>query len=127
MPSPPTRPGRLRSRVRFDKRGVPAVTSPASPDYGNSEGDWQSQFTKWAEVRPIKGGEGVIAARLTGRQPVLVFVRSDSETRLVTTDWRAIEVLADGTERLYNIRGVEDMERKNAYLTLICERGVAEG
>lgn len=117
----PTNAGRLKSRVRFEKR------SAALPDaYGTVEGDWVEQFTRRAEVKPLKGAESVIAARLQGRQPAVMVVRRDSETKAITTDWRAVEIMP-GDERTYNIRGVDDMERDNRWITLLCEAGVADG
>src|SRR5215207_3829940 len=53
---------RLRHAVRFERRAN-------SPDeYGNELGDWQPRISAiWAEVKPLRGTEEVLAAKLQGR------------------------------------------------------------
>lgn len=134
MAKAPSSAGRLKAKVRFEARedllaGSPAWggSSPTEEDYGNTEGTWQTQFTRWADIQPLRGGEAVMAARLEGKQPVLIIVRRDSDTKGITTDWRAVEIMPDATERSYNIRAGDDMERDNRFVTLLAERGVADG
>ncbi len=75
----------------------------------------------------MRGGEGVQAQRLVGTQPVLIIVRSDSESREITSDWRAVE-MKDGTAvRYYALQLVEDMERERKFITMIAEAGEPDG
>ena len=127
MAKAPTSAARLKCKVRFDIRADLSADSPPDDGYGNVDGGWQQQFTRRAEIKPLQGGESVMASRLDGRQPVLIIVRRDSETKTITTDWRAVEIMPDATERPYNIRSAEDMERDNRFVTLLAERGVADG
>lgn len=113
--------GSLRFRVRFDKQVE--VEDPA----GGTVSSWQEQFTRWADIRPMKGSEPVIAQRLTGIQPVLIIVRSDSETRQITPAWRAVELLNNVPVRYYALKTAEDMERRKQYITMVAEAGTADG
>lgn len=112
--------GGMRARLRFERRGY------ADDGAGNAgqTGPFEAQFSRRARLVPLKGGESVIAARLAGTQPVAVEIRSDSDTRTITTSWRAVDVNS-GAE--YNIRSIADMEQKGAWLTLLCETGGPSG
>jgi len=77
------RAGQLRERIAFDKR------RETDDGAGNLEGAFEEQFVVWAEVLRLRGGEGVIAARLEGKQPVVITVRQSAATRLIKADWRA--------------------------------------
>src|SRR5215207_2893777 len=108
----------LRDRISFQVRG-----ETPDDDLGNPvAGDFVEQFVRSAKVQPLRGGEAVTAARLEERQPVLIFVRSDEDTRRITNDWRAVDARS-GT--IYEVKTVEDMERRREWLTLLCESGVA--
>ncbi|MGE0845837.1 MAG: phage head closure protein [Flavobacteriaceae bacterium] len=97
-----------------------------SDGYGNHKGEWSSQFRRRAYIGPMRGGESVIAGRLEGTAPTIIVVRYSSETKAITSDWRVVELLPDGTEGpAYAIRQAEDMERERQWITLLCERGVA--
>lgn len=110
------RAGTLRERVTLQKRSV-----QANDGYGNTLSDFADQFSVDARIAPLKGGETVLAARLTGTQPVVVTVRRSSSTVLIDTDWRLVDARA-GT--IYNIRAVTPDEKKR-HIDLLCEAGVA--
>jgi SPP1 family predicted phage head-tail adaptor len=108
--------GELRERVTFSRRAA------VDDGHGNTvSGPWTDEFTVWARVRHLRGGEEVMASRLSGRQPVVLTVRRSPESEGVTTDWRATDA-ASG--EVYNIRSVTPDEER-AYFDLLCERGVA--
>ena len=69
----------------------------------------------------LRGGEAVLASRLTGKQPVIVTIRTSAAARLITPEWRMRDVRT-GVE--YNIRSVEPTEDR-AWLQMLCESGVA--
>lgn len=110
----------LRDRVAFDQRQV------VSDGAGNVEGDFAEEFRRAAQITPRLGGETVMAARLSGRQPATIRVRQDSETRQVNESWRVRNV-RDGTA--YQIRSKVDPLQHTAergmYFDLLCEAGVA--
>lgn len=110
----------LRDRVAFEQQQA------ASDGYGNAEGEFAEEFRRAAQIIPRLGGETVIAARLSGRQPVTIRVRQDSQTRQVDESWRVRDV-RKGT--IYQIRSKVD-PRQHAtehgmYIDLLCEAGVA--
>lgn len=77
--------GNLRARLSFQAR------EEVDDGYGNTvSGDFKEQFQDHAEMKALKGGEAVIASRLQGKQPFLISVRSHTNTRRITTDWRAV-------------------------------------
>lgn len=108
--------GKLTHRLAFASREL------VDDGYGNQEGEFVDAFTRWAEIIPLKGGENVLAARLTGVQPVVIRVLRDSETLDIAPDWRATDV-NEGT--IYALHSVADMEQKRQYLTITAEAGVA--
>ena len=79
---PITGSGDLRQRL------VWAEPVGASDIYGNEQQAWADRFTIRAQITPRLGGEAVEAARLEGRQPVVVRVRNSPDTRLIRTNWR---------------------------------------
>lgn len=111
--------GGLRERVAFEKRVA------SSDDYGNPiAGDFVFEFETWARIRPLIGGEAVLAARLGGEQPVVITVHYSDQTKTITTDWRARDARL-GT--LYNIRSVANNDERKAYLDITAASGQATG
>ena len=111
-------PGQMRERVRFEAR------APAIDDYGNAiTGDYAPRFERAALYLMRPGSETMIAARLTGRQPVSIIVRLDSQTRTITADWHAVDT-RDGTVWAI-IAPPVDMDRTGQWLTITAEAGVA--
>lgn len=107
--------GQLREMVAFDE------VAESDTSYGIVAGDWDEQFQRAARIKPLLGSEPVIAQRLQGVQPMVITVRSDSETRLITTAWRARNVR---TGQAFQIRAITPDERR-AYIDLLCEWGPA--
>lgn len=75
----------MTRRLRFES---PAPTRNALNEV---EDGWQQEFTRWAEVFARMGSETILAARLTGVQPVEITVLRDSDTRRITSAWRAVD------------------------------------
>ncbi|OWK25068.1 hypothetical protein AJ87_15165 [Rhizobium yanglingense] len=77
--------GQLYQRVAFDERAL------SSDGHGNEENDFVQQFECRADFTFLRGGETVIAGRLEGRQPIVVRVRANSNTRQANgKDWARI-------------------------------------
>lgn len=106
--------GDLKERVAFASR------IEVRDEYGGSEGAWETHFERPAMFIMRPGSEQITGARLEGRQPVIIVVRYDSETREIGTDWQLTDVR---TTKTYAVRAVEDMDRKRQWITLICEGG----
>ena len=115
-----TEAGDFRHRVEFWKR------EDVNPDYPDDLGDVQSrfvkQFTVWAKVQAKFGGEAVIAARLTGQQPVTIMVRQSSQTNQIETDWQARD---SKSGEIYAIRSIVDPDDMRQYFEILTQTGVA--
>ena len=111
--------GELRHRVTFAER------NQVQDEYGNVSTGWLVRFTAAANITPRLGGETVEAARLAGRQPVVIRVRQTPDTRRVTTDWKATD--QRGTE--YNVRTAVDPYlgdgNRGMWIDMLAESGVA--
>ena len=81
----------------------------------------KDDFTTRAHFRFLRGSETVQAARLQGKQPVVVTVRRNSKTAQITTD-TAMRDARTGTE--YNIRAVVQTEDRQ-FVEITAESGVA--
>lgn len=112
--------GELRYRVKFSER------NEVEDVYGNISTGWLDRFTVSANITPLLGGETVQAARLAGRQPVVIRVRRSPDTAQIRTDWRATNV---DTATEYNIRTAADPHEGNAqhgkWVDMMAEAGVA--
>lgn len=109
--------GSLYHLFAFDARD--AVSDGA----GNTQGAFVEQFQCNAGRLVLRGGETVMAARLEGRQPVILSVRAETRTNRITSDWRARDVR---TGEVFNIRSIQPSEKRDA-IELLCEAGVADG
>jgi head-tail adaptor len=111
--------GSLRHRVTFAERDT------TQDEYGNVSGGWIDRCTVAANITPRLGGEAIDAARLAGRQPVMIRVRATPLTRRITTDWKATD--QDGTA--YNVRTAIDAFMGSVdhgyYIDMMAEAGVA--
>ena len=112
-----TAAGNLRERLTFQRRAL------TSDGYGNSAGDWQSEFTCAAELRPRMGGETVLQERLAGRQPYTVTIRYSAEAAEVTPEWRAFD--ARNPSRIFNIRSGSNPDMKRRFIELLVDENVA--
>jgi head-tail adaptor len=111
--------GDLRYRVTFAER------DSVEDEYGNVTTGWIDRFTVSANIIAKLGGEAVDAARLAGRQPVVIRVRKSPDTSLITTDWKA----TDQAGHEYNIRAAIDPligdSQHGFWIEMIAETGVA--
>jgi SPP1 family predicted phage head-tail adaptor len=108
--------GQLRERVTFQRRGT------LQDDYGNVQaGDWENQFTVWANIAPARGREEVLAQRLQGIRPVEITVRWTSQTVLIQPEWRAVNTRHP--EQIFNIHDIRDPDGKRAWNILTCTLG----
>ena len=88
---------------------------------GGITAGFAERFTCRAGYVHLRGGEAVLAARLGGQHTQVVRVRSASETRAVTTDWRIIDK-RDGTT--FNVRDITPSDDRR-FLDFLCQSGVA--
>ena len=108
--------GKLRDRVTFGSRDI------VDDGYGNEvSGPFEDRFTVWAGITYLRGSESVLAARLEGRQPAVVRVRSSALARQITTDW---QMRNERGGVIYAVRSVIETEDR-AFLDIAVEAGVA--
>lgn len=107
----------MRERFTIQRR------SETDDGYGNTVGEWADQLTVWGGIEFRRGGEGVLAARLTARQPALLVIRTSSQGRSILPDDRAVNAR---TGEVFNIREVPREARDNrGFLEMLVEAGVA--
>lgn len=110
--------GDLFHSVAFDR----PVTAPDG--HGGTETRWSepaAQLAARAHILYLRGGETVQAARLQGRQPVVVTIRRSAATLAISESWRMRDVRA-GVE--YQIRAIVPTEDRQ-FLEITAESGVA--
>lgn len=111
-----TRAGALKERIEFQKRVY------AQDGYGNEQSSFEPVFECRAGYNSMRGSESVIAARLTGVQPLRIRVRSTTETRAVQPDWRIRDM---NTNKLYALTAVvQDFDNKD-WMDIFVTEGVA--
>lgn len=112
--------GMLRDRVTFER------LNDGTDDLGNvSDGTWSEiggagQSTVWGGFRPERSGERLEAGRTESSVMGTLTVRSSTVTRSIT---EADRVQIDSVA--YDIRGITNPDRRNKYLEMTVERGVA--
>lgn len=107
----------FKTVLAFERRAM------VSDDFGNEQaGDWQELCRRSCAIRPLKGGERVIAGRLEGQVPALIFVRLDEITKQARASWRLRNVESG---EFWAVRSAADMEQKRRFITMSCESGVA--
>lgn len=108
--------GSLRARVHCQKR------VEIDDGYGNTVGEWQTQFTIATAFIPKNGGEQVLAGRLQGVQAYIVTIRQSDQSRRITPEWRLLDA-HDGRE--FNIRSLADPTGRRKWFELLVQHGVA--
>lgn len=108
---------RLRERVAFDPPMLDA------DGYGGVETAWDTENTYEcsADFLFLRGGETVQAARLEGRQPVVVSIRACTAARAITPAWRMRDRRSG---MIYNIRAIVPTDDRK-WIEITAESGVA--
>ena len=103
--------------VSFQRRGE------VDEGYGNKvDGDFAEVFREWARVKPMKGGEGVVEARLSARQPAILTVRATAAAEAVNSDWIAVT-----GGMVWNIKEPPRLTEDRQFLEMLVERGRVNG
>jgi|AntAceMinimDraft_8_1070364.scaffolds.fasta_scaffold110817_3 head-tail adaptor len=95
--------------------------------YGNDAAEtWADVIaSEPAAIRPLRGGESVIAAKLQSTGLVEIKVRYSERTSQISEAHRLVNTRTPA--EVYNIRYIEQPDQRGRYLVLTCERGVAHG
>lgn len=112
-----TRAGDLRQRLAFQRRGT------ADDGYGKDVGGaYETQFEERAGLRPLRGTETIMAARLQGLQHYTVRVRQSARTRMISTAWRIVD--ARDATRVFAITSPPiDPDQKGLWLEMVAVEG----
>ncbi len=110
-----TSAGDLRERVTFSSEEA------GSDDAGGTVTGFVDRFTVWAQYTHLRGGEAVLAARLEGRHSQIIRIRASTQTRQITTDWRATDAR---TGQVFNIRDVTPMPDR-MWIDILVQSGAA--
>lgn len=105
----------LRDRYRFDQRGEDAN--------GDRLGAFEPGFTVWTRTTWLRGGEGVLAQRLEGKQPVILTVRATAQTREITNGFRAVDARTDVEFNITSVSPAKDP----GFLDILAIAGGAAG
>ena len=109
--------GAMRQKIHFQRR------IEKEDEYGNTVTDFETVFTDAAEFVPLRGGEAVMGARLTGIQPFIVRVHSSTQTRAVEAAWQIVDARSGV---VYAITAPPvNTDQKNAYLDIMVTQGKA--
>ena len=114
--------GDLRQRVKFERR------ASGTDQYGNEQTGFAAlspAVERACSLQPSRGGESVIAGRLSGTALWDCWVRDDTGTRSVQVGDRAVD-MRDAT-RVWNVRFTEDMDGRRTWRLIQMESGVADG
>ena len=85
---------------------------------GNLIQAYPDAFTAWANLRPLRGGESILASRMQSRAPAIVTFRTSTQAREVTSEWR---VVIDG--RIYEAKEDPRETQDRAFLEMLIEGG----
>lgn len=99
----------------------------AEPDWSGhpAEPNWQVRFSTRASLTFLRGGEAVIGARLTARQPAILTIRNSVMARSILPSDRAVDAR---TGEIFNIREQPRVSRENrGFLEMLVEAGATDG
>lgn len=112
--------GALRHRITVERR------TAADDGFGNTVSDtWAAVISDVpAEIRPLRGDEGVEASKIEARGLFEVKVRQSSRTLQIAASDRIKDAR---TGQLMNVRYIENPDIRGKFLKIVCESGVANG
>lgn len=108
-------PGKRDQRVAFQ-----SLTTTDDGQGGQSDPVWTTQFSRWCQVKFLRGNERLMAQQLESPRDYRVICPRDSQTATVTTSWRLL-----WRGKALNIRTIADEGPRPQDMMLECESGVA--
>lgn len=107
------RTGELRNRVSLWGRSPDGTDGWGQP----VPGEFEEQGKVWAKIHPLKGGETVMANRLTGIQPAIFTVRYSTLTARVDPSWQ----LKTDDETTWDVKAVSDPDGRKKFLEILAQ------
>lgn len=84
--------------------------------HGNTRGAFQEVFRDWGGFKFLRGGEGVVEARLASKQPAILTLRCTQQAKAIEPHWL---VVAGG--RSYEVKEQPRQTDDRMYLELLVE------
>lgn len=106
---------------KLDHRAVFSIRSEIRDDYGGTRDEWIVQFTEWAAVKYLRGGEAVMEARLASRNPVVVTIRNSARARTITSEWQVELRSRSGVTKVYAVKEDPRPAEGDGFLEMLCE------
>ena len=107
--------------MRLDHRATFSARREISDEYGGTRDEWVPQFTEWAEVKYLRGGERIMEARLASRNPVIVSIRNSERARQITSEWQVELRSRSGVTKVYAVKEDPRPSEHDAYLEMLAE------
>ena len=105
----------------LDHRAIFSARREISDEYGGTRDEWVPQFTEWAEVKYLRGGEAVMQARMASRNPVIITVRNSERAQQITSEWQVELRSRSGVTKVYAIKEDPRPSEQDAYLEMLAE------
>lgn len=110
--------GKLKTRASFERRAL--------DDQADRLGDWTVEFERDGDLIYLRGGEGVLAERLSGRQPAVLTLRDEDCMQSLNTDWRGF--LTDQPSQTFGVISREPSREKGPrFVDVVIVFGRADG
>ncbi|AXC50060.1 head-tail adaptor protein [Paracoccus suum] len=110
-----------RTVPNLDYQATFSARETVETDMGGTEDAWVPQFTEWAAVKHLRGGESVMQARLASRNPVIITIRNSARARRITSEWQAELRDRTGIRKVYAIKEDPRPTEANGYLEMLAE------
>ena len=105
----------------LDHRAIFSARREISDEYGGTRDEWVMQFTEWADVKYLRGGESIMEARLASRNPVVVTIRNSARARQITSEWQVELRSRSGVTKVYAIKEDPRPEGLDGFLSMLAE------
>lgn len=105
----------------LDHRATFSVRQQVETDMGGTLDQWVPQFTVWAAVRYLRGGESVMQARLASKNPVICTIRNSAAARRITSEWQVSLRSRSGVSKVYEVKEDPRPEGMDGFLSMLAE------
>ncbi len=105
----------------LDHRATFSARQQVDTDMGGTLDQWEPQFTVWAAVRYLRGGEAVMQARLASKNPVICTVRNSEQARRITSEWQVSLRSRSGVTKVYAVKEDPRPEGLDGFLSMLAE------
>lgn len=108
--------GRLDRRFRFSRR------VEVEDGHGNTVAQMQFQFEVAGGRKYLRGGESVMASRLTAKTPAILCIRNCTNARQIEAEWQTVDARTGET---FQIKESPRESDNRGYVEMLVMSGVA--